>query len=627
MYHTNRCTSPTLAWRIGELRAQADAALQRHPLCYTSPPRYSPVPSSPISQDLELRRQLLDAEQRIMELESQLRVERSRRLAVEDQLASAMRQLRYERGLSKHQTGTGFQTSTPLCTMRNDAPPSFAPWRVRHESLAPENAVVSQPVIKDELFSSAPKEETHTKQNKDKKEKKNKGKQKEEEGQKMKKEKNGKAEKKKKEDELPPKPKQKEKKAKKAVSKNKKKEKQERERKSSSSSSSTSSSSSSSSSSESSSHSNPKQDESHRQPPQLQVPADSVRLALQSPDTVEKMSAFRFGSASPTGDSGLNGEGSAFAQADDSERHDSPAGARGERRRVVSSEVVDRDTAQSFAPTLYPKDDDLRGTLTGIMQEIVPFRHLDDREIRVAVDAMQPFSFAAGDTVTIEGQQTDMFHVIASGQCVQTMAGGTVRRELGPGDYFGELEVMCNHPNVATVVAETPTCTWALERETYRYLMAGTFIKKRALHMASLRKVGFLRSLADSELLQLADALEPHIFQPGEVIIHYDEQGMWFYLIFEGTVEVIGRDSEGNRFKVCEFGEGDCVGELELLNNHKTVADVVAKTEVRTAKLNRPHFELCLGPIKEILSRSRDTDPVFDYYHQIQRGGLFLPAE
>ena len=57
------------------------------------------------------------------------------------------------------------------------------------------------------------------------------------------------------------------------------------------------------------------------------------------------------------------------------------------------------------------------------------------------------------------------------------------------------------------------------------------------------------------------------------------------------------------------------MGEIEFLYGHATVADVRAKTpEVRTAKLNRPHFELCMGPIKELLKSLRLVDPNFEYY-------------
>ena len=64
---------------------------------------------------------------------------------------------------------------------------------------------------------------------------------------------------------------------------------------------------------------------------------------------------------------------------------------------------------------------------------------------------------------------------------------------------------------------------------------------------------------------------------------------------------------------VCRFGYGDTIGELEFMNNHKCVADVVAATDVKTVKLKRNHFEMCMGPIIEILKDNIATE-TYSYY-------------
>ena len=38
--------------------------------------------------------------------------------------------------------------------------------------------------------------------------------------------------------------------------------------------------------------------------------------------------------------------------------------------------------------------------------------------------------------------------------------------------------------------------------------------------------------------------------------------------------------------------------------------------EVRTARLERKHFELCMGSLKDLIGESRKHDPVFAYYNQ-----------
>ena len=55
-----------------------------------------------------------------------------------------------------------------------------------------------------------------------------------------------------------------------------------------------------------------------------------------------------------------------------------------------------------------------------------------------------------------------------------------------------------------------------------------------------------------------------------------------------------GRNERNEVIHVCYFGAGDHVGELEFINHHSCVADVVATGEVRAARVHRDHFEKCM---------------------------------
>ena len=138
--------------------------------------------------------------------------------------------------------------------------------------------------------------------------------------------------------------------------------------------------------------------------------------------------------------------------------------------------------------------------------------------------------------------------------------------------------------------------------------------------LRGLFQVGFLKPLSKRELVQLADALQPHTCEAGDYMIRYGQEPDWFYVIVEGVVEVRGRDSAEKTIKVCEFAAGDCVGELEFIHSHRTVADVVAATHVRAARLNRQHFEMCMGPVKDLLARAREEDEKFSYYQHRMAG-------
>ena len=60
---------------------------------------------------------------------------------------------------------------------------------------------------------------------------------------------------------------------------------------------------------------------------------------------------------------------------------------------------------------------------------------------------------AAGSAIVTEGELDDEFHVLVTGRAAVTV-GGERRRELLPGDGFGEIAVLHRVPRSATVVAE-----------------------------------------------------------------------------------------------------------------------------------------------------------------------------
>ena len=291
------------------------------------------------------------------------------------------------------------------------------------------------------------------------------------------------------------------------------------------------------------------------------------------------------------------------------------------RRNSTSSEVISDDQVANFKPKVVFKSEAERRELVAKLKDSPLFSHVDDRELRLAIDAMSKRQFAKGQQIITQGEQyqDSNFYFIAQGHCVVIVNGREVAM-LKEKDCFGELELMYSQPRQATVraLSDVVSC-WVLDRETYRMVMQGISMRKRRMYLDFLKNVGFLQSLTSAERIQLADALQPSVFQSGDYLIQYGEEGQWFHILVEGVVEVIGRDADGKAIHVCEFGVGDCVGELEFIYQHRTVADVRAKSsEVRTARLKRAHFEMCMGPIVDVLKRNASADNhTYDYYNQL----------
>jgi CRP-like cAMP-binding protein len=67
---------------------------------------------------------------------------------------------------------------------------------------------------------------------------------------------------------------------------------------------------------------------------------------------------------------------------------------------------------------------------------------------------MKERTFAAGDTVTTEGEGGVGFFVVEDGNATVSVRGSTVGT-LGPGDHFGEIALIDKGPRSATIVADS----------------------------------------------------------------------------------------------------------------------------------------------------------------------------
>jgi MFS family permease len=72
----------------------------------------------------------------------------------------------------------------------------------------------------------------------------------------------------------------------------------------------------------------------------------------------------------------------------------------------------------------------------------------------------------AGRTVVSQGEAGHHFYVVAAGRAAVEVDGATVR-ELGPGDFFGEIALLRDVPRTATVRAVEPLRLYAIARDDF----------------------------------------------------------------------------------------------------------------------------------------------------------------
>ena len=79
---------------------------------------------------------------------------------------------------------------------------------------------------------------------------------------------------------------------------------------------------------------------------------------------------------------------------------------------------------------------------------------------------------APGTVVVAEGEMSDRFYVIESGEVQVTQAGTWLRTESG-GDFFGEIGLLRDVPRTATVTATAPTRLYTLDRAEFLGAVTG----------------------------------------------------------------------------------------------------------------------------------------------------------
>ena len=117
--------------------------------------------------------------------------------------------------------------------------------------------------------------------------------------------------------------------------------------------------------------------------------------------------------------------------------------------------------------------------------------------------------------------------------------------------------------------------------------------------------------LSESSLKSVLKSAVQKKSPAGTKIVEKGKGGVGFYLILEGTAEVI-RDGE----KLAEFGAGNFFGELSVIDGAPRTADVVAMTDTNCLiitqwamkSLIENHPEIAQGMLDELVRRLRATD-------------------
>jgi len=95
---------------------------------------------------------------------------------------------------------------------------------------------------------------------------------------------------------------------------------------------------------------------------------------------------------------------------------------------------------------------------------------LSKRQRRKLLDESKVIRHDAGQAVAMEGDGALALHVVLSGKATVSLKGRELR-ELGPGDYFGEISMIDGKPRSASVSASEALESLAVPHVAFRALL------------------------------------------------------------------------------------------------------------------------------------------------------------
>ncbi|XP_037093464.1 cAMP-dependent protein kinase type II regulatory subunit-like [Pollicipes pollicipes] len=334
-------------------------------------------------------------------------------------------------------------------------------------------------------------------------------------------------------------------------------------------------------------------------------PADLVAFAVQY------FSRLRRGSSSNQLSPAVNSRHESVSDLDSVISEDeAPPKSCASRRKSVFAEAYnpEEDDDETLKAVVYPKSDEQRARLADAVRNIFLFRSLDPAQIQEVLDAMFEKKVSPGEDVIRQGDDGDNFYVIESGHYSIFVQTDASQSPVKVGSYdqtgsFGELALMYNMPRAATIQADSEGSLWAMDRQTFRRIVLKNAFKKRKMYEQLLETVPMLKTLEPYERMNLADALVPQSFQPGEIIIEQGDDADGMYFVEEGTVRIARAEHGQEEVQINTIEKGGYLGELALITKNPRAASAYADGPVRLAFLDREAFERLLGPCMDVMKR------------------------
>src|SRR6202011_3241350 len=101
-----------------------------------------------------------------------------------------------------------------------------------------------------------------------------------------------------------------------------------------------------------------------------------------------------------------------------------------------------------------------------VLRSVPLFEHVSEPSLQALRARASRTAMAAGEAVFYEGDPAAAFFVVLAGTLVVNVGGEDVR-DIGPGDWFGELGLLRGRARTSTVRASTTACLLCIPGDAF----------------------------------------------------------------------------------------------------------------------------------------------------------------
>ena len=217
------------------------------------------------------------------------------------------------------------------------------------------------------------------------------------------------------------------------------------------------------------------------------------------------------------------------------------------------------------------------------------FNSLPSNLLESVISEFKLITLKSNETVFEQNSRGLYFYLINSGR-VEVYINNEKKREMGKGEFFGELALLHDSLRTATVVTVEDCSFWVLSREVFLQGIRGINLTKMQENKHFIESIDIFQVLTQEQKEALVGFFVVQEFGEGYRVLEEGDPGNMMYIIKSGSVLCSQNGKE-----LRKLWPGDYFGEQALLYNTTRTASVITLSKTTVLSIGCDDLILALG--------------------------------